>query len=202
MNRDSRTIYSTKCSGLSNSKIINLIDCIFFFESVMGNPQTLFPQVLLFFRPSRWVQSLEIGVIPTMVLLLSSATITNLTPFGSFPIDIRTIWVIRNSSKTVSIHIKNIIWENIQKIISYLEIQKIGREFAPSSGFFWQGKLAVEELQVVGNFFLEATERFTVGQPMSCQKFLSVVVALPSILWYYPSYWRIAGGGKTTEHVT
>ena len=78
----------------------------------------------------------------------------------------------------------------------------MGREFAPSSGFFWQEKLAVEELQVVGNFFLETTERFPIGQPMSCQKFLSAVVALPSILWYYPSYWRIAGGGKTTEHVT
>ena len=46
------------------------------------------------------------------------------SPFGSFPNDIRTIWVIRNSSKTVSIHIKNIIWENIQKIILYKEIQK------------------------------------------------------------------------------
>ena len=30
---------------------------------------------------------------------------------------------------------------------------------------------AVEELQVVGNFFLETTERtrFPIGQPMSCQ---------------------------------
>ena len=38
------------------------------------------------------------------------------------------------------------------------------------------GKLAVEELQVVGNFFLETTDRtrFPIGQPMSCQNQLLV----------------------------
>ena len=38
------------------------------------------------------------------------------------------------------------------------------------------GKLAVEELQVVGNFFLETTDRtrFPIGQPMGCQNQLLV----------------------------
>ena len=77
---------------------------------------------------------------------------------------------------------------NIQKIILYIEIQKWEESLPHLADSFDRKSLAVEELQVVGNFFLKTTERFPIGQPMSCQKFLSAVVALPSILWYYPSY--------------
>ena len=90
--------------------------CIFFFESVMGNPQTLFsPGVVII--PAVTVSSIsrnwrDSNHGPPALWRHHHPQ----SPFGSFPNDIRTIWVIRNSSKSVSIHIKNIIWENIQKI--------------------------------------------------------------------------------------